>query len=155
MFFETKSKADNFIKYNKNNILEENGYAPVRSYYCEFCCGYHVTSKTSIEVGERLDKKEHEIMMQFSSTKIDDRNFNDFYVGMVNEIAKAESMMYDGDFQKIDQLRKEFDDLRTKNKVLLHLPLKKKVKFMLLSKKIEILTDLESKIKELNPTLTL
>ncbi len=48
MLFETKSKADNFIKFNKDNILEENGHAPVRSYYCEFCCGYHVTSLTCV-----------------------------------------------------------------------------------------------------------
>lgn len=78
MLFETKSKADNFIKFNKDNILEENGYAPVRSYYCEFCCGYHVTSNSSVETGERLDKIEHNILMQFSSPKLNDLEFNDY-----------------------------------------------------------------------------
>ena len=54
MLFETKAKADKFIMYNSEGILEENGKAPVRSYYCEFCCGYHVTSNPSEEVGEIL-----------------------------------------------------------------------------------------------------
>jgi hypothetical protein len=43
MLFREQSEADNFIKYNHGGILEENGKAPVRSYYCELCCGYHVT----------------------------------------------------------------------------------------------------------------
>lgn len=44
MLFETKQKAENFIKYNTKEILEENGTAPVRAYYCPSCGGYHVTS---------------------------------------------------------------------------------------------------------------
>ena len=53
MLFGEKSEADNFIKYNHGGILEENGKAPVRSYYCELCCGYHVTSNPSKEEGEK------------------------------------------------------------------------------------------------------
>lgn len=37
MLFEEKKKADNFIRFNKDEIFEENGKAPVRSYYCAFC----------------------------------------------------------------------------------------------------------------------
>ena len=59
MLFETQAKADNFIKYNSEGILEENGKAPVRSYYCEMCGGYHVTSNPSEEVGERLNQRDH------------------------------------------------------------------------------------------------
>lgn len=44
ILFESKSKADNFIRFNANTILEENGYAPTRSYYCKQCGGWHVTS---------------------------------------------------------------------------------------------------------------
>ena len=32
MLFESQAKADNFILYNKEEIEEENGKAPVRSY---------------------------------------------------------------------------------------------------------------------------
>ena len=42
--FQEKSQADNFIKFNGALIFEENGYAPVRSYFCSLCGGWHVTS---------------------------------------------------------------------------------------------------------------
>jgi len=43
MLFETEKKANNFIKFNSQDIENENGYSPVRSYYCISCGGYHVT----------------------------------------------------------------------------------------------------------------
>lgn len=45
ILFETEKKADNFIKFNAEEIESESGYCPVRSYYCIYCGGYHVTSK--------------------------------------------------------------------------------------------------------------
>lgn len=42
--FETESKANNFLKFNSEEILEENERAPIRSYYCPACGGWHVTS---------------------------------------------------------------------------------------------------------------
>ena len=39
-----KKKAENFIKYNSDEILNETGIAPVRAYYCPFCGGWHITS---------------------------------------------------------------------------------------------------------------
>lgn len=62
ILFESQSKADNFIKFNGESILEETGRMPVRSYYCEFCGGYHVTSSDSSEVGERLNRRDHKVM---------------------------------------------------------------------------------------------
>ena len=53
--FETKAKADNFIKFNSSEIMEESGKAPIRSYYCEICGGYHVTSNNSKTHAEWLD----------------------------------------------------------------------------------------------------
>lgn len=53
MLFENESKAENFIRFNKDIILEETGKAPVRSYYCEFCSGWHVTSNPSLEFAEK------------------------------------------------------------------------------------------------------
>ena len=44
MLFESEKKALNFIKYNNLDILEESGKAPSRVYYCDLCCGYHLTS---------------------------------------------------------------------------------------------------------------
>lgn len=55
MLFETKSKADNFIKFNSSEMMEESGKAPIRSYYCEICGGYHVTNNNSKTHAEWLD----------------------------------------------------------------------------------------------------
>lgn len=67
MLFEEKSEADNFIKYNHGGILEENGKAPVRSYYCELCCGYHVTSNPSVIDGERQDRQDSQLLQELVS----------------------------------------------------------------------------------------
>ena len=67
MLFEEKSGADNFIKYNNGGILEENGKAPVRSYYCEFCCGYHVTSNPSVEDGAKQDCQDSQLIQELTS----------------------------------------------------------------------------------------
>ena len=64
MLFGEQSEADNFIKYNQGGILEENGKAPVRSYYCELCCGYHVTSNPSKEEGEKLDRQDSQLIKE-------------------------------------------------------------------------------------------
>jgi len=49
MLFETEGSAEKFLKYNSNEIDEENGKAPVRSYYCPYCLGWHVTSNPNVE----------------------------------------------------------------------------------------------------------
>lgn len=46
MIFETKEKAENFIKYNGNDLLKGNKTIDdLRVYYCEGCLGYHISSK--------------------------------------------------------------------------------------------------------------
>ena len=45
--FESEKKANNFIKFNSEEILEQGEKTPVRSYYCLSCGGWHVTSKTT------------------------------------------------------------------------------------------------------------
>lgn len=47
MLFETEKKANTFIKFNSNEIAEQNGHAPIRSYFCIACNGWHVTSRES------------------------------------------------------------------------------------------------------------
>lgn len=81
MIFETQAKADNFLKFNHDEILEENGKAPVRSYYCHFCAAWHVTSNPSSMKGELLDlRDEHQLndiieMREQEKTKA--KNVND------------------------------------------------------------------------------
>lgn len=39
MLFESEKKALNFIKFNSENIEEENSIKPIRAYFCQSCCG--------------------------------------------------------------------------------------------------------------------
>jgi len=52
MLFETEKKANNFIKFNSDEIEAETGYKPVRSYYCMYCDGWHVTSQAEFDAGK-------------------------------------------------------------------------------------------------------
>ena len=69
MLFETKAKADNFIRFNSEGIQEENGKAPVRSYYCGICGGYHVTSNPSATEGEKMDSRDRQRVENFTRQK--------------------------------------------------------------------------------------
>lgn len=45
ILFSSKKEAILFLKYNAHIIEEKTGRRPVRAYYCEQCCGWHLTSK--------------------------------------------------------------------------------------------------------------
>jgi len=45
MLFETEAKAQAFMRFNNSEIKSVNGYAPIRSYFCIVCGGWHLTSK--------------------------------------------------------------------------------------------------------------
>lgn len=54
ILFESESKANNFIKFNKDEIRNGN---KLRSYYCPACCGWHVSHMTfHKEMTKRTDK---------------------------------------------------------------------------------------------------
>ena len=54
MLFESESKANNFIKWNKDEI--ENG-DKLRTYYCPACCGWHIShQKFHKDMEGRTDK---------------------------------------------------------------------------------------------------
>lgn len=59
MLFATEAKANNFIRFNTDEIMEETGKAPIRAYYCESCGGWHTTSNS---------KKEYYIEKQYQAT---------------------------------------------------------------------------------------
>lgn len=42
--FDSEKAALKFIEYNSEEITAEGGYAPTRAYYCDLCCGWHITS---------------------------------------------------------------------------------------------------------------
>lgn len=89
MLFEEKKKADNFIRFNQDIILEETGKAPVRSYYCIFCSGWHVTSNPFIEQGEKKDKRDLEMIECTNSMNNDISKFKDIISKKIDDIKKA------------------------------------------------------------------
>lgn len=94
MLFETEKKANNFLKFNAEEIEEESGKRPVRSYFCQSCCGWHITSQEAIpnkisrtEKVISLYNKENETKMQFDKEqilkniqKVNNRDF--VYIGL-------------------------------------------------------------------------
>ena len=45
MLFQSEGAAKRFIQFNAEEILEEEGKAPIRAYHCIACGGWHVTSQ--------------------------------------------------------------------------------------------------------------
>lgn len=43
--FSSLTKATRYIQWNSVKILTESSKAPVRAYWCNSCCCYHVTSR--------------------------------------------------------------------------------------------------------------
>ena len=43
--FDSEKAALKFIEYNSQEIVKEGGHAPQRAYYCDLCCGWHITSQ--------------------------------------------------------------------------------------------------------------
>jgi hypothetical protein len=60
MLFKTEKKANNFMKFNNDTIESENGYKPVRAYFCICCNGWHLTSKQL--TGKKTVNKVEEII---------------------------------------------------------------------------------------------
>lgn len=50
--FDSKEAAYRFIGYNREVILRQRGFAPVRSYLCPVCGCWHVTSKPRVGKGK-------------------------------------------------------------------------------------------------------
>lgn len=146
MLFEEKSEADNFIKYNHGGILEENGKAPVRSYYCELCCGYHVTSNPSVIDGERQDRQDSQLLQELVSiTQTMDR-FKELGHDLADRIQGCKDQMFIGSFQEIHDLREELFPYRA---LLEKLTLETKSRFATYFRRADFLYAIASKMEEL------
>lgn len=111
MLFETREKADNFIRFNSPDMLAEGGTAPVRSYYCRICCGWHVTSNPSVEEGEALDLRDEarvRLLEDEIVRKEEDRSFGLAVAPRFLEaIELAKRLMYPG---RLDEAEKVLSD---------------------------------------------
>lgn len=146
MLFEEKSEADNFIKYNHGGILEENGKAPVRSYYCELCCGYHVTSNPSVIDGERQDRQDSQLLQELVSITQTMDKFKELGHELANRIQGCKDQMFIGSFQEIHDLHEELLPYRA---LLEKLPLETKARFATHFRRADFLYAIASKMEEL------
>lgn len=71
--FPSQVKAEQYLVHNRDMIFSENGYSPIRSYYCENCRGWHTTSLT---VHEHDMKKEEKERIQKQKQKSAERRKN-------------------------------------------------------------------------------
>ena len=60
--FDSEGAAKRFIEYNSEDIEKSGGYAPKRVYYCDLCCGWHVTSHIKHEQKSNYRKQVDAIM---------------------------------------------------------------------------------------------
>lgn len=146
MLFGEQSEADYFIKYNHGGILEENGKAPVRSYYCELCCGYHVTSNPSKEEGEKLDRQDSQLVKELTSITQAMDKFKVLGHDLSNRIQDCKDQMFIGSFREINELH---DDLLPYRGLLEKLPLEEKSRFATHFRRADFLYAIASKMEEL------
>ena len=104
MLFETQSKADNFIRYNSDGILEETGKAPVRSYYCEICGGYPVTSNPSAEVGERLNQRDRQLIDKVTAYKKDIEEVKALTAALSKRLVHIKALLFFGKVNEAEDL---------------------------------------------------
>lgn len=146
MLFEEKLGADNFIKYNHGGILEENGKAPVRSYYCEFCCGYHVTSNPSVKDGAKQDWQDSQLIQELTSITQTMDKFKMLGPELGAKIQDCKDQILIGGFQEIHDLHEELLPYRA---LLEKLPLEEKSRFATHFRRVDFLYAIASKMEEL------
>lgn len=130
MLFESERKAENFIKFNKNEIEKESGYGPQRIYFCQFCAGWHLTSISEkiglsrMEQWLEQNKRETEILKEMklanhekailkskkSPKKISQEEQNQIMIEIESQIAEL-SLSQKQDFisEKISFLKNEIE----------------------------------------------
>lgn len=64
VLFNSKVEADRFIFYNKDEISKNGNKAPIRSYYCRVCGGWHVTSCLSEKTIARSERRDEQIVAE-------------------------------------------------------------------------------------------
>ena len=114
--FDTKKKADSFIKYNADEIYETSGHAPVRSYYCVTCCCWHVTSNASQEVCERLDRRDRKSLKTIIDLESAEQLMQD-YLTKIRQLVKPiekdiKNNKIDDAWEKMHEMRRYRNAMR-------------------------------------------
>ena len=109
MHFESKKKADNFIKFNAAEMISEGLKAPVRSYYCQLCGAWHVTSNPSMAAGERLDRRDNEIARRIDQEALRDEEIDNILNELENKILEFYTHLRLWNFRKAKTVLKEIE----------------------------------------------
>lgn len=100
--FESESKANNFIKFNADEIRESSGFAPVRSYYCISCGGWHVTHLPEFRQGKTVS----EIMTDKLNDDLENRKKARMAASQQNKEIKRRNAII------IDNIKSSFETIR-------------------------------------------
>ena len=68
MLFESEAKANNFIKFNKDEI---NNGDKLRAYYCSACCGWHISHQ---KYHEDMEGRTDKMIEAYNDLKKNNRN---------------------------------------------------------------------------------
>lgn len=106
MLFESKKKADNFIKFNRDAFEEEGKKVPVRSYYCPVCGGWHVTSNPNEEHFNTISYQNNQLtkMERIVQMKMQKRNHESFLIRKRALVEEAKQLYREQNF--LESLRK-------------------------------------------------
>lgn len=98
ILFETKEKAERFIKFNSGDMLNEKGYCPIRAYKCLVCGGWHVTSKEKSDLHQKNDSLINDLFgYEAEDTDKDyERKMKEIHDKAVSLIDKAKSYTESG-----------------------------------------------------------
>lgn len=102
MLFTEKSKADNFIKFNAEEMEEEGNKVPVRSYFCSTCGGWHVTSNPDADSFANGSWYEH-IIARITKTQPQcsgNSKMKELIQLALDGLTKAEEMLASGNADK-------------------------------------------------------
>ena len=134
MLFQTKEEAERFLKYNTTNPEEwDEKKVPIRSYYCVYCCGWHITSKpTHLTEEEDIKLQNEEIDKMIGNFKVDIKDQDEFVkkdfkdrLKMINlEIEFLKSRLgkekaVNGTLENLEELNSEVDIVSTRFKELI------------------------------------
>ena len=113
LLFETKNKAENFIRRNADEIGAESktGKKPVRAYYCAACGGWHVTSREKLAKSEAYTKHD--------ATECDLKQSGDeSLMKMCIDELNQNVWMLDMEFKRIETAKEKASNLLDMEKML-------------------------------------
>lgn len=116
ILFETEKKAENFMKFNNEEIKKESGYSPQRSYYCIFCNGWHLTSKKVL----RHEKSKKEKLVEQYTQEHGRKNVKNRDISQKIDILKCEITDFskkEEKFEKYKELAKRKKEIKSKEEI--------------------------------------